>query len=68
MVSARFLVLSVLRTCKVSSDIVTKLNLDMNCKSKNFHFIYNNSLSMNFLYRDGYIQVKNYLHGIFILI
>ena len=61
----KIFVSSVLNTHKVSSDIISKLNLDIFniCKSKCFHFIDNNKISMNFLYKMAYIcyiQVKNY--------
>ena len=44
----------VLNTGKVSSYLVTKLNLDIVniCKSNSFHFIVNNNISINFLYKD----------------
>ena len=35
--------------------MVAKLNLDIAniCKSNSFHFINNNNISINFLYKDG---------------
>ena len=46
---------SVLNTHKVSNELIAKLNLDISniCKSSKFHYIDNNNISMNFLYKDG---------------
>ena len=52
---SKIFVSSDLNTREVSSNMVVKLNLDIEnmCKNNSFHFIDNNNIPMNFLYKDG---------------
>ena len=55
----KIFVSSVLHTGKVSSDMVAKLNLDIDniVKSNSFHFVDNNNVSINYILVQKYTKI-----------